>query len=86
MFVLLVELETDKERSNELEMVLLSLVAFAASEPGILFYAAQRPQDNSDRFILYEYYENKAAFEPKYGRTYEKYRFEKVFLIRYLFD
>ena len=33
-----------------------------------------------------KYYENKAAFEPKYGRTYEKYRFEKVFLIRYLFD
>ena len=31
-----------------------------------------------------KYYENKAAFEPKYGRTYEKYRFEKVFLIRYL--
>ena len=33
-----------------------------------------------------KHYENKAAFEPKYGRTYEKYRFEKVFLIRYLFD
>ena len=33
-----------------------------------------------------KYYENKVAFEPKYGRTYEKYRFEKVFLIRYLFD
>ena len=33
-----------------------------------------------------KYYENKAAFEPKYGRTYEKYRFEKVFLIRYLSD
>ena len=24
-----------------------------------------------------KYYENKVAFEPKYGRTYEKYRFEK---------
>ncbi len=33
-----------------------------------------------------KYYENKVAFEPKYGRTYEKYRFEKMFLIRYLFD
>lgn len=33
-----------------------------------------------------KYDENKVAFEPKYGRTYEKYRFEKVFLIRYLFD
>ena len=33
-----------------------------------------------------KYYENKVAFERKYGRTYEKYRFEKVFLIRYLFD
>ena len=26
-----------------------------------------------------KYYENKAAFEPKYGRTYEKYRFKKYF-------
>ena len=33
-----------------------------------------------------KYDENKVAFEPKHGRTYEKYRFEKVFLIRYLFD
>ena len=33
-----------------------------------------------------EILQNKVAFEPKYGRTYEKYRFEKVFLIRYLFD
>jgi quinol monooxygenase YgiN len=63
MFVLLVELETDRDRSNELEMVLRSLVASAASEPGILFYAVQRPQDHSNRFILYEYYEDKAAWE-----------------------
>jgi hypothetical protein len=33
-----------------------------------------------------KYYENKVDFEPKYGETYEKCRFEKVFLIRYLFD
>jgi len=33
-----------------------------------------------------KYYENKVDFEPKYGKTYEKCRFEKVFLIRYLFD
>ena len=33
-----------------------------------------------------KYDENKVDFELKYGETYEKYRFEKVFLIRYLFD
>ena len=33
-----------------------------------------------------KYDENKVAFEPKYGRTYEKYRFEKVFVIRKLLD
>lgn len=63
MFVLLVELETDQDRAEELEAILRSLVASAENETGILFYAVQRPQSDSDKFILYEYYENKAAWE-----------------------
>lgn len=63
MFVLLVELEADQGKSEELAKLLRSLVALAEHEPGILFYAVQRPQGESDKFILYEYYENKAAWE-----------------------
>lgn len=63
MFVLLVELETDQARSGELESVLRSLVASAEHEPGILFYAVQRPQDEFERYILCEYYADKAAWE-----------------------
>ncbi|HZX30126.1 MAG TPA: antibiotic biosynthesis monooxygenase [Rhodocyclaceae bacterium] len=63
MFVLLVELETDRERSAELEAVLRSLVASAEHEPGILFYAVQRPEGELDRFILYESYVDKGAWE-----------------------
>ncbi|MBO9537208.1 putative quinol monooxygenase [Herbaspirillum sp.] len=63
MFVLLVELETDAARAAELESVLRSLAASARAEPGILFYAVQRPQGDPGRFILYEYYADKAAWE-----------------------
>ena len=63
MFVLLVELEVDHEKSGELESLLRSLVALAEHEPGILFYAVQRPQEETDKFVLYEYYEDKAAWE-----------------------
>ncbi len=63
MFVLLVELETSRDRSEELETVLQSLVESAESEPGILFYAVQRPQGEPEVFILYEYYADKKAWE-----------------------
>ena len=63
MFVLLVELETDGARTAELEGLLRSLAASARDEPGILFYAVQRPQDEPCRFILYEQYADKAAWE-----------------------
>lgn len=63
MFVLLVELEAVHEKSGELDGLLRSLVTLAEHEPGIIFYAVQRPQGESDTFILYEYYEDKAAWE-----------------------
>jgi len=63
VFVLLVELEANHEKSGELESLLRSLVALAENEPGIFFYGVQRPQGEPDKFILYEYYEDKAAWE-----------------------
>uniref|UniRef100_UPI0033402C00 putative quinol monooxygenase n=1 Tax=Castellaniella defragrans TaxID=75697 RepID=UPI0033402C00 len=81
MFVLLVELETDGARAAELESVLQSLVALARDEPGILFYAVQRPLGEPDRFILYEQYADKAAWEAhlRYPPAKEKLdRFESL--------
>lgn len=63
MFVLVVELESGHEKSEALESLLRSLVTLAEHEPGILFYAVQRPQGEVGKFILYEYYEDKAAWE-----------------------
>lgn len=63
MFVLIVELETDSARCAELEKLLQSLVESAKVESGIIFYSAQRLKDDSNRFILYEYYVDKAAWE-----------------------
>lgn len=63
MFILIVELETDAARAAELETVLRALAANAEHEPGIHLYGVQRLQDNSTRFILCEYYADKAAWE-----------------------
>ena len=63
MFILVVELETDPARADALESVLRSLVASAQDEPGILLYAAQRRHDEPHRFVLYEHYADKAAWE-----------------------
>lgn len=63
MFVLLVELETDQGRISELENVLRCLVESAENEPGILFYSVQRPLDDPNKFILYELYVDKSAWE-----------------------
>ena len=63
MFVLVVELETDQARVDALDRVLRSLVASAEHEPGILLYAAQRRQGEAGRFVLYEHYTDKAAWE-----------------------
>lgn len=81
MLVLLVELEADHEKSGELERVLRSLVALAEHEPGILHYAVQRPQGETDKFVLYEYYENKTAWEThlQFGPVQDKLkRFESL--------
>ena len=75
MFVLLVELEAVASREAELERVLRWLVETARTEPSVLFYAIQRPEGEPGKFVLYEYYESKAAwqmhlaFEPVKART-----------------
>jgi len=53
------------------------LVTLAEHEPGIVFYAVQRPQGDYANFILYEYYENKAAWEThlKFAPVQEKLKY-----------
>lgn len=84
MFVLLVELEAVHEKSGELDSLLRSLVTLAEHEPGIVFYSVQRPQGESDKFILYEYYEDKSAWENhlKFGPVQDKLKcFESLLTI-----
>ncbi len=63
MFVLLVELEAKVGKSAELGDVLGALVALAKNEPGIRHYAVQQPEGDAGKYILYESYEDKAAWE-----------------------
>lgn len=74
MFVLLVELEADLGRSEELETLLSSLAAMAEHEPGTIFYSVQRPEGESGKFILCEYYTDKAAWQThlQYAPVQEK--------------
>ena len=63
MFVLLVELEAKAGKSAELGEVLGALVALAKNEAGIRHYAVQQPEGDTDKYILYESYDDKAAWE-----------------------
>jgi quinol monooxygenase YgiN len=63
MFVLLVELQAAEGRDAELEHVLCGLVETARHEPGVLFYAVQSPENAPGKYVLYEYYESRAAWQ-----------------------
>ncbi len=63
MFVLLVELEARPESVDALEAVLRTLVGLADQEAGTVFYALHRPPEQSNTFVLYEMYQDRAAWQ-----------------------
>lgn len=65
--LLLVELQAKPSKNIELERVLSDLVYLSGKEPGNLAYAAHRRQDNPGCYVLYELYENRAAWETHLG-------------------
>lgn len=62
MFVLFVELYAVSGRASELKDALRFLVENAQSEPGIRFYSVNQSQANPDHFLLYEHYQDRAAW------------------------
>ena len=63
MFSLLVELNAKPSVADELEKVLSELAKLAGEEPGVLIYAVHRQQENPNAFVLYELYQDRAAWE-----------------------
>lgn len=63
MFLLLVELDAKPVFAGELERILRKLVDAARQEAGTLYYAVHRPQDHQHKFVLYELYKDRAAFD-----------------------
>jgi len=68
MFALLVELTAQATALGELEGLLSELAAGAALEDGILAYAVNRQQEDSTRFVLYELYRDRAAWQAHIAR------------------
>lgn len=62
MFLLLVELNAKPSAVAELENILSGLVEVARQEAGNVVYAVHRQQENSNAFVLYELYKDRAAF------------------------
>lgn len=62
MFVLIVELKTCAAHAAALEALLQELVAYAASEAGIVHYTAQRSTTDPAEYFLVEFYQDKAAW------------------------
>lgn len=68
MFALLVELTAQATAVVELEGLLAELAAGAAQEDGILVYAVNRQQEDPARFVLYELYRDRSAWEAHVAR------------------
>lgn len=62
MFVLFVELYAASGRASELKAALQFLVENAHAEPGIRFYSVNQSQADPDHFLLYEHYQDEAAW------------------------
>lgn len=63
MFALLVELNALPAAAGELEEVLVELARLAGEEAGNVLYAVNRAQDDPASFVLYELYQDRAAWE-----------------------
>lgn len=63
MFLLLVELNAKPSAAAEVVSVLSGLANVAREEPGNVIYAVHRQQDSQNAFVLYELYEDRAAWE-----------------------
>jgi autoinducer 2-degrading protein len=50
-------------RAEEIAAILADHVAATRSEPGCITFLANRSRDEPDRYVLYEQYEDEAAFE-----------------------
>lgn len=61
MLLLLAELATKPAHTSEVETILRELVDFAANEPGTLYYAVHRQQDQPQTLIVVEQYRDRVA-------------------------
>lgn len=67
MYGLIVELAAKPAFDGDLEALLRDLVAAAGPEEGTLFYAAHRMAGRGNKFVLYELYRDRAAWDAHVG-------------------
>lgn len=63
MMLLLVELQARPGAGEQVAELLVGLARQATDEPGTLFYAVHRQEENADALVLYELYRDRAAWE-----------------------
>lgn len=63
MFLVLVELNAKPSATADLENLLPELAELAREEPGNVIYAVHRRQDDPNAFVLYELYQERAAWD-----------------------
>jgi len=63
MLVVAATLKAAQGRGDELEKEFRKLITEVHKEPGTLTYIVHRALDNADKFLIYERYESKEAFD-----------------------
>jgi quinol monooxygenase YgiN len=63
MLVVIAQYRTQAGKGDEVASVLALHRPATVAEPGCRAFVVNRSQDDGDRFVLYEQYEDEAAFE-----------------------
>ena len=67
MLVVIAEYRTKPGKGDEVAAVLALHGSRSAAEPGCRAFTANRSQEDRDRFVLYEQYDDEAAFQAHRG-------------------
>ena len=70
MLVVIAQYRTQAGRGDEVASVLAQHRPATVAEPGCRAFVVNRSQDDGDRFVLYEQYDDEAAFEAHRASTH----------------
>lgn len=78
MIILVATMKAKKDKDAELEAALKSVIPLVGQEQGTMQYVLHRSQEDSSKFLFYEKYADKEAFDFHGSTPYLRELFRKI--------